>query len=34
LQWLVWATLATTVASGADYVWVWSRKAKEKGWHS
>ena len=28
---LVWATLATTVASGADYVWVWSRKAKKKG---
>ena len=28
---LVWATLCTTVASGADYVWVWSRKAKQKG---
>ncbi len=28
---LVWSTLATTVASGVGYVWVWSRKAKEKG---
>ncbi len=28
---LVWVTLATTVASGADYVWVWSYKAKQKG---
>lgn len=28
---LVWATLATTLSSGADYVWVWSRKAQEKG---
>ena len=28
---LVWATLATTVASGAGYVWVWSSKAKKKG---
>jgi cardiolipin synthase (CMP-forming) len=30
---LFWATLATTVASGVDYVWVWSRKAKAKGRH-
>ena len=28
---LLWSTLATTIASGADYVWVWSRKAREKG---
>lgn len=31
---LVWSTLATTVASGVGYVWVWSRKAKEKGLES
>ncbi|QYZ66877.1 MAG: CDP-alcohol phosphatidyltransferase [Gammaproteobacteria bacterium (ex Lamellibrachia satsuma)] len=31
---LVWSTLATTVASGVGYVWVWSRKAKEKGLRS
>ncbi|MBL3600192.1 MAG: CDP-alcohol phosphatidyltransferase family protein [gamma proteobacterium endosymbiont of Lamellibrachia anaximandri] len=31
---LVWGTLATTVASGVGYVWVWSRKAKEKGLRS
>ncbi|MDJ0806969.1 MAG: CDP-alcohol phosphatidyltransferase family protein [Gammaproteobacteria bacterium] len=30
---LIWATLVTTVASGADYVWVWSHKAKVKGRH-
>jgi cardiolipin synthase len=29
---LTWATLATVVASGLQYVWVWSRKAAEKGW--
>ena len=28
---LLWSTLVTTLASGADYVWVWSRKAREKG---
>jgi cardiolipin synthase len=28
---LIWSTLATTLASGVDYVWVWSRKAREKG---
>lgn len=33
LSLLVWSTLATTVASGAGYVWVWSRKAQEKGRH-
>jgi cardiolipin synthase len=30
---LVWATLATTVSSGVDYVWTWTRKAREKKHH-
>ena len=29
---LVWACLATVVVSGIQYVWIWSRKAAEKGW--
>lgn len=29
---LVWLTLATTLISGVNYVWVWSRKAFRKGW--
>jgi len=29
---LVWATLATTLTSGASYVWIWSRKALARGW--
>ena len=29
LQGLIWATLATTVSSGANYVWVWSRRATQ-----
>jgi cardiolipin synthase len=32
LDFLVWGTLATTLASGANYVWVWSMKARRKGW--
>jgi cardiolipin synthase len=28
---LVWSCLATVLVSGAQYVWVWSRKAMEKG---
>lgn len=28
---LIWGAAATTLASGADYVWTWSRKAKAKG---
>jgi cardiolipin synthase len=32
LQGLVWATLVTILASGANYVWVWSMKARSKGW--
>jgi cardiolipin synthase len=26
---LVWITLATTVSSGIDYVWIWSKRARE-----
>ena len=33
IQSLVWTTLVTTVISGASYVWVWSRKARERGFH-
>lgn len=29
---LVWGCLATVLVSGAQYVWIWSRKAAEKGW--
>ncbi len=29
---LIWATLVTTLASGASYVWIWSRKALDQGW--
>jgi cardiolipin synthase len=32
LETLVWACLATVVVSGTQYVWVWSRKARAKGW--
>jgi cardiolipin synthase len=32
LEGLVWATLATILASGVNYVWVWSMKARSKGW--
>jgi cardiolipin synthase len=28
---LVWFCLATVLVSGAQYVWIWSRKAMEKG---
>lgn len=27
LGWLIWLVLATTVISGADYVWTWGRRA-------
>ena len=33
IQSLVWTTLGTTVISGASYVWVWSGKARERGFH-
>lgn len=29
---LIWACLVTVLVSGAMYVWIWSRKAMEKGW--
>jgi len=32
LSTLVWCTLVTILASGADYVWTWTRKARDKGW--
>ncbi|OOZ34761.1 CDP-alcohol phosphatidyltransferase family protein [Solemya velesiana gill symbiont] len=28
---MIWAVAVTTVASGADYVWVWSRRAARQG---
>lgn len=28
----IWICLTTTVVSGGQYVWVWSRKAAQKGW--
>jgi cardiolipin synthase len=34
VQVLVWATLATTVLSGVDYVVVWNRLARSKGWRN
>ena len=30
---LTWASLATILVSGVQYVWVWSRKARAKGLH-
>lgn len=32
IQALIWACLFTVIVSGAQYVWIWSRKAAEKGW--
>lgn len=32
LSLLVWGTLATILVSGSNYVWVWSMKARRKGW--
>ena len=29
VQALIWITLATTVSSGIDYVWEWSKRAHE-----
>ena len=29
---LIWAALATTLASGAQYVWIWGHKAVAQGW--
>jgi cardiolipin synthase len=32
LQGLIWATGLTTLISGGMYVWVWTKKARQKGW--
>lgn len=32
LQGLIWATGLTTLLSGSVYVWVWTNKARSKGW--
>lgn len=32
LQALVWLTFGTILLSGAQYVWIWGRKAKAQGW--
>lgn len=29
---LTWGCLATALVSGTQYVWIWSRKAMQKGW--
>jgi cardiolipin synthase len=29
---MFWLVFATTLASGAQYVWVWSRKARAERW--
>lgn len=31
IQFLIWACLVTVVVSGVQYVWIWSRRAMEKG---
>lgn len=31
IEGLLWSTLATTILSGAQYVWVWSHKAMVRG---
>ncbi|MEW8534357.1 MAG: CDP-alcohol phosphatidyltransferase family protein [Candidatus Thiodiazotropha endolucinida] len=33
LTWLTWVTGFTTLVSGIAYVWVWTNKARDKGWH-
>lgn len=32
LRSLIWATGLTTLISGGLYVWVWTKKARQKGW--
>jgi cardiolipin synthase (CMP-forming) len=32
VEWLTWVTGLTTLISGGAYVWVWSNKARRKGW--
>ena len=31
IQWLIWLVYLTTIASGVNYVWVWSRRAANIG---
>jgi len=31
LSGMIWAVLATTLASGLDYVWTWTRRARKAG---
>ena len=33
IDFLVWACLTTVLVSGAQYVWIWGRKARRKGVH-
>lgn len=28
----IWACLVTVIVSGAQYVWIWGRKARTRGW--
>jgi len=32
MQTLIWSCLTTVLVSGSQYVWIWSRKAAQKGW--
>jgi cardiolipin synthase len=32
IETLIWATVLTTLSSGVLYVWVWTQKARSKGW--
>ncbi len=32
IQALIWVCITTVIVSGGQYVWVWSRKAAQKGW--
>jgi len=29
---MIWACFATVLVSGAQYVWIWGRKARQHGW--
>lgn len=32
IETMIWACFATVVVSGAQYVWIWGRKARQRGW--
>ncbi|EGV19051.1 CDP-alcohol phosphatidyltransferase family protein [Thiocapsa marina] len=32
IETMIWACFVTVVVSGAQYVWIWSRKARLRGW--